>query len=157
MAIAAPVFVLGHEVVDQLVVGLSHGCLIPLHGGDCVGQHLRAREELCQAFLHRCHLHIGGGHGLAQDLNLLDRMGCVVVLRRLLGCGCFATDVVQEVLAALGEELVLELPGVIAMVGRRRIVAVPNLMEVVLVQLSHERGKVAMLEVLGQDLVGKLM
>lgn len=36
MTITPPVFVLGHEVVDQLMVGLRHGCLVPLHGRDGV-------------------------------------------------------------------------------------------------------------------------
>lgn len=94
---------------------------------------MRAREEFCQAFLHWGHLHVGGGYRLAQYLNLLDSMGRVVVLSRLFRRGCFATYVIQEMLAALGEELVLELPGVVAMVGRRRIVAIPNFVEVVLI------------------------
>lgn len=133
MAITAPALVLGHEVVDQLVVGLRHGCLIPLHRRNSVRKHLRAREKLSQAFLHWRHLHIRCSHGLAQNLDLLDSMGSVVVLSRLLRCGCFATNIVQEMFAALGEELVFKLPGIIAMVGWGRIVAIPHFMEVVLI------------------------
>lgn len=84
-------------------------------------------------------------------------MGSVVVLGRLFRCGRFATNVVQEMFTALGEELVFKLPGIIAVVGRRRIVAISDFMEVVLIQLSHKRSKVAMLEMLGQDLVGELV
>lgn len=90
-------------------------------------------------------------------MNLLDRMRRIVVLRRLLGGRRFSTDIVQEVFAALGEEFMLEFPGVVAMVGRGRIVAISDFVEVVFVQLSDKRGKVAVLEVLGQDLVGKLV
>lgn len=78
-------------------------------------------------------MHVGGGYGLAQDLDLLDRMGCVVVLRGLFWSGCFATDVVQEVFAALGKKLVFKLPCIIAVVGRGRVVAVANLVEIIFV------------------------
>ena len=69
-----------------------------------------------------------------------------------------AADVVQGVAVVLAEVRVLELPGVVAvLVAAFFLGGDLDLVEVVLVELAHEAGKVAVLEVPREDLLGELV
>lgn len=109
---------------------------------------------------------------LVHQVDLLSRHAILAHLSRLTGRGCLSSDIIERIFAVCFELRVFEFPslqGVSALefktvhlaVGSsitdilsirrlaRFFVVLSDLVEVILVQLTHETGEVAMLEMLG--------
>jgi hypothetical protein len=89
---------------------------------------------------------------LVHEIDLLDGDLFFADVGGLAWCGCFSSNIVEGVFTVGLEFGVLKLPGVGAVLRLSSILIIlPNLVEVVFVQLPDEAGEVGVFEVFGQD------
>ena len=177
LAVAALAGIDGQEVVNNLMddVLLIEDCF--LHSHDLLQHDLVVDGHLSETVVQLLDLLLLRQNLLVQQVNLLRGDGVVIILGLLARGGGLATNVVEGFLAVGAKLGVFELPclktgseasgGVWGSWKHAYILTVWGLsilfvvlshfVKIILVELSHKTGEIAVFEMFGQDSLGKFL